>query len=66
MGLRHGFFRFPMYAISFIDEAVQVKISFVSKPNAAHMDIAIINPLYHIFSECLSCINGSSAEGMPN
>ena len=34
----------PYARVLFIDEGMQVKISFVIKRNAAHMDIALIIP----------------------
>ena len=49
----------PYGPILLIDDAVQAKISFISKPNATPMDIADINPLYHVVRECLSWINGN-------
>ena len=50
-----GIFGSPCAPVLFIDETVQVKISLVSKPNSAHMDVAFINPLHHNISHCLSC-----------
>ena len=60
-----GLFCSPYAPVLLIDEAVQLKISFVSKRNAVHMNVAVISSLHHIVSECLSCINESSAEGLP-
>ena len=54
----------PYAPVPFIDEVFQIKVSFVSKPYAIHIDIAAINHLHHIVSEYLSCIIGSSSEGL--
>ena len=48
MGLQQGVLSSPYAPVLFIDEAIQVKMSFVSKSIAAHMDIGDINSLHHI------------------
>ena len=54
----------PYAPVLFIHKAIHLKISFVSKPNAAHMDVKFINRLHYIVSESLFRIHGSRAEGL--